>query len=155
MIENIHNTVVLHIMFNSMAVSWNPEDRISNTSLPEHVIHPIFPFLETIDVIRASALFLPYMKGKLAPYFFHIWKGKIQRFCQLGDFVNWMLELSSQNGSIFMYWFRRCFIVGLWAISKLYFKLFPTCGFDNVVLCVSWFWDSWHFFRQHEEFGSK
>lgn len=79
MIENIHNTIVLHIMFNSMAVSWNPEDRISNTNLPEHVIHPIFPFLETIDVTRASArlispiyeretsaLFLPYMKGKIS-----------------------------------------------------------------------------------------
>ncbi|KAH9651581.1 F-box/FBD/LRR-repeat protein [Citrus sinensis] len=82
-------------------------DRLSN--LPEPIIHHIFSFLETIDVVRASAvsrrwryfwLSIPYLNFNIH----NIWSNPLERWSlekineKFKDFVNWVLL--SQNGSI-------------------------------------------------------
>ncbi|KAH9651559.1 F-box/LRR-repeat protein [Citrus sinensis] len=82
-------------------------DRLSN--LPEPIIHHIFSFLGTIDVVRASAvsrkwrcfwLSIPYLNFNIH----NIWSNPQEKWSlekineKFKDFVNWVLL--SQNGSI-------------------------------------------------------
>lgn len=82
-------------------------DRLSN--LPEHIIYHIFSFMETVDVVRASAvsrrwrylwLSVPYLSFNSET----IWSDPEQRWSRrtindkFKDFVNWVIF--SQNGSV-------------------------------------------------------
>ncbi|KAL9444420.1 hypothetical protein AB3S75_017582 [Citrus x aurantiifolia] len=88
-------------------------DRISN--LPEPIIHHIFSFLETIDVVRASAVSrkwrylwhsIPYLNFNIH----NIWSNPLERWSlqttneKFKDFVNWVLLF--QNGSVSIHRFR-------------------------------------------------
>ncbi|ESR65500.1 hypothetical protein CICLE_v10010183mg [Citrus x clementina] len=88
-------------------------DRLSN--LPEPIIHHIFSFLETIDVVRASAvsrkwrylwLSIPYLNFNVH----NICSNPLERWSlqttneKFKDFVNWVLLF--QNGSVSIHRFR-------------------------------------------------
>lgn len=85
------------------------DDRLC--SLPEPVIHQIFSFMETIDVVRASAvsrkwrylwLSVPYLSFDMSTISSNpqeIWSHE-----KFKDFVNWVLL--SQNGSVSIQRFR-------------------------------------------------
>lgn len=88
-------------------------DRLSN--LPEPVIHHIFSFLETIDVVRASSvsrkwrylwISIPFLKFNIHT----IWSNPLERWSlqttneKFKDFVNWVL--SFQNSSVNIQRFR-------------------------------------------------
>ncbi|KAH9803549.1 F-box/FBD/LRR-repeat protein [Citrus sinensis] len=88
-------------------------DRLSN--LPEPIVHHIFSFLETIDVVRVSAvsrkwrylwLSIPYLNFNIQ----NIWSNPLERWSlqttneKFKDFVNWVLLF--QNGSLSIHRFR-------------------------------------------------
>ncbi|GAY68325.1 hypothetical protein CUMW_263240 [Citrus unshiu] len=79
-------------------------DRLSN--LPEPIIHHIFSFLETIDVVRASAvsrrwryfwLSIPYLNFNIH----NIWSNPLER---------WSLEKINEKFKDFVNWLPRCLV---------------------------------------------
>ncbi|KAL9441538.1 hypothetical protein AB3S75_020103 [Citrus x aurantiifolia] len=102
MVDAFKSTKIPRLRFGSEDV-----DRLSN--LPEPIIHHIFSFLGTIDVVRASAvsrkwryfwLSIPYLNFNIH----NIWSNPQEKWSlekineKFKDFVNWVLL--SQNGSI-------------------------------------------------------
>ncbi|XVF22851.1 hypothetical protein REPUB_Repub12eG0206700 [Reevesia pubescens] len=87
-------------------------DRSKFSDLPEHVVHHIFSFLETIDVVRVSAvsskwrylwtsmphLEFDYEAGWLNPFPKHIYFRRVYE--KFKDFINWVLMAHDKSFSI-------------------------------------------------------